>query len=300
MRQIVAGFPESEAVFSDAHQRLEDLLHGVITQAPLAALHDREVSWDWRFCFNSLSKCMAAERLTAAWMEAAKPREVTLVRAVASFSDNWRERPRILDMVAAVHLLEDLARVLRAIDHELRSHCREICGHRQPSVLVTGCHRAAWGEEDTPHLCLQSGDCPICACLSWWRAHFGIYFNLRTFMREHTTHAVRTRDLNELARLMPLEPQQLALMALALFAFLARSMRDLTLHVAQNSASETPPTDALSSQGLGSFWSAGPHPCLWRLKLKLNRIPDATLRLSREGQLFLARYSMRSGLSPVY
>lgn len=91
--------------------------------------------------------------------------------------------------------------------------------------------------------------------------------------------------------MIPLEPERVAGLSLALFAYQARAMLRLIQRQAELSEME--------AQGPGDVdrtrftWAPGAHPQLWHLNLWLGRLPDASLTLFDAQHNYQATYSLR-------
>lgn len=295
MHEVVAGYPEAEAAFRVAHLRVERLLQATITRSSISSLMEPSSPSTWNFCFHSVSKCTESERRASDWMKASDPHEVVLSKTTHLTESSKESEPESRDLLATIHHLSELTQILRAIEHQLHEKVRQICGHRHGADLDYGWHDLTTRSQQG-HINMETGDCPCCACLSWWRAQVGVYFGLRDFLRERVELCRQTRNLSWIATGMPLEPERVARMSRALFAYQARSMLRLIQRQAEPSE-EGERTTALQ-QGPGDHdafdfsWARGPHPCLWRLNLWLGRLPDASMTVFHDTESYQASYSL--------
>jgi|GEM_PF-1901762 len=290
MHQVVSGYPEAEAVFRDAHLRLESILQASITTRSLSSIMEQCSPWVWDFCFHSAAKFTCSERRMSDWMKTPDPHEINLTPIPTQEDALVHEEVANQDLLATAHRLDELTEILRSIQRQLHERVRLICGHRHVVDLDCGVCDVNSGKPQD-HICMLSGDCPCCACLRWWRAQVSVYFGLREFLRSCVDLHCRIRNFGGLTYMIPLEPERVASLSLALFAYQARAMLRLIQHQAEFSEVE--------DRGPGGedptefTWAPGAHPQLWHLNLWLGRMPDASLTLFDAQRSYQAGYSLR-------
>lgn len=121
------------------------------------------------------------------------------------------------------HRLHELAQVVRSLDREFTRRVRAVCGHvHQPPLKFQSESIHFSGPEFS--LVMGAHDCPCCAVLTWWRAHFRTYFGFELHFADAVNSPLLADHAFWLGDLLPLEPDVLSRGALALFAGLAAQM----------------------------------------------------------------------------
>lgn len=119
--------------------------------------------------------------------------------------------------------LHELAQVVRSIDRELSRRVRAVCRHVHQSPLRFQSESIPFSGQEFS-LVMGAHDCPCCAVLTWWRAHFRTYFGFELHFADAANSPLLADHGFWLGDLLPLEPDVLARDARTLFAGLAAQM----------------------------------------------------------------------------
>lgn len=119
--------------------------------------------------------------------------------------------------------LHELAQVVRSLDRELSRRVKAVCGHVHQRPLQFQSESIPFSGKEFS-LVMRAHECPCCAALTWWRAHFRTYFGFKLHFSDAANAPSLADHASWLGDLLPLEPDVLARDALALFAGLAAQM----------------------------------------------------------------------------
>lgn len=224
---ILFGITDGDAVFDEAHRIVAGMCAVDVTRlsGPMAMRASSSAEFA-RFFSHALFAVTNPGIVKPPWLLGLDS-EVSVLPDVRTTAEpcpvNEDRATSQAEAITIEQRLSELRRAILTIDFELSRQVRAICGHNHPRSLGIQSESIPFSGKEYS-LVMHSHDCPCCAVLCWWRAHFRTYFGFRLHLSNSASPPRLADHASWLADLLPLEQGALSGAALALFGGLAAQM----------------------------------------------------------------------------